>query len=253
MKNRDIETLPGGISFVDSTGSTQGIQTAFEVNIDLSHLLADIQDCRGRIEKTFYADLFLMLANQTNTRMTATEVAERHEEKLLMLGTVIERLQNELLDPLIEMTFNRMLDAGIVPPPPEELQGMTLDVEFVSMLAQAQKAVSTNGIDRFMGNLGAVAQFKPEVLDKFDADKWADIYSDVLGVDPSLIKSDEDVQLLRQQRAKAQQDAQQQQQMAQGAQTAQTLSQADTSGQNGLTDVMNMFSGYNSPSATEIK
>ncbi|MBU3554835.1 phage head-tail adapter protein [Polynucleobacter sp. UB-Piko-W3] len=253
MKNRDIETLPGGISFVDSTGSTQGIQTAFEVNIDLSHLLMDIQDCRGRIEKTFYADLFLMLANQTDTRMTATEVAERHEEKLLMLGTVIERLQNELLDPLIEMTFNRMLDAGIVPPPPEELQGMSLDVEFVSMLAQAQKAVSTNGIDRFMGNLGAVAQYKPEVLDKFNADKWADIYSDVLGVDPSLIKSDEDVAAIRQQRAKAQQDAQQQQQMAQGAQTAQTLSQADTSGQNGLTDVMNMFSGYNSPSATEIK
>ena len=253
MKNRDIETLPGGISFVDSTGNTQGIQTAFEVNIDLSHLLMDIQDCRGRIEKTFYADLFLMLANQTDTRMTATEVAERHEEKLLMLGTVIERLQNELLDPLIEMTFNRMLDAGIVPPPPEELQGMSLDVEFVSMLAQAQKAVSTNGIDRFMGNLGAVAQYKPEVLDKFNADKWADIYSDVLGVDPELIKSDEDVAAIRQQRAKAQQDAQQQQQMAQGAQTAQTLSQADTSGQNGLTDVMNMFSGYNSPSATEIK
>lgn len=253
MKNRDIETLPGGISFVDATGNTQGIQTAFEVNIDLSHLLMDIQDCRGRIEKTFYADLFLMLANQTDTRMTATEVAERHEEKLLMLGTVIERLQNELLDPLIEMTFNRMLDAGIVPPPPEELQGMSLDVEFVSMLAQAQKAVSTNGIDRFMGNLGAVAQYKPEVLDKFDADKWADIYSDVLGVDPDLIKSDEDVAAIRQQRAKAQQDAQQQQQMAQGAQTAQTLSQADTSGQNGLTDVMNMFSGYNSPSATEIK
>ncbi|CAB4124555.1 Head-to-tail connector protein, podovirus-type [uncultured Caudovirales phage] len=253
MKNRDIETLPGGISFVDATGNTQGIQTAFEVNIDLSHLLMDIQDCRGRIEKTFYADLFLMLANQTDTRMTATEVAERHEEKLLMLGTVIERLQNELLDPLIEMTFNRMLDAGIVPPPPEELQGMSLDVEFVSMLAQAQKAVSTNGIDRFMGNLGAVAQYKPEVLDKFNADKWADIYSDVLGVDPELIKSDEDVAAIRQQRAKAQQDAQQQQQMAQGAQTAQTLSQADTSGQNGLTDVMNMFSGYNSPSSTEIK
>jgi hypothetical protein len=253
MKNRDIETLPGGISFVDATGNTQGIQTAFEVNLDLSHLLADIQDVRGRIDKTFYADLFLMLANQTDTRMTATEVAERHEEKLLMLGTVIERLQNELLDPLIEMTFNRMLEAGIVPPPPPEIQGSNINVEFVSMLAQAQKAVSTNGIDRFMGNIAQVAQFKPEVLDKFDVDKWADIYSDVLGVDPELILPNDQVAQIRAARQKAQQAAAQQAQMAQGAATAKDLSAADTGGQNALTDVMNMFSGYNSPSATEIK
>ena len=160
LKSRDVDTLPGGISFVDSAAPNGGIRSAFEVNIDLSHLLADIQDVRERIKGSFYADLFLMLANGTNPQMTATEVAERHEEKLLMLGPVLERMHNEILDPLIEMTFSRMVEAGIVPPPPDELQGMELNVEFVSMLAQAQRAVATNSVDRFVGNLGAVAQFR---------------------------------------------------------------------------------------------
>ncbi|CAB5162142.1 Head-to-tail connector protein, podovirus-type [uncultured Caudovirales phage] len=244
MKNRDVETLPGGISYVDAAGPNGGIQTAFEVNLDLSHLLADIQDVRGRIQGSFYADLFLMLANQTDSRMTATEVAERHEEKLLMLGPVLERLQNEMLDPFIEMTFSRMLAAGVVPPPPPELQGQDLNVEFVSMLAQAQRAVGTNSIDRFVNTLGQVATIKPDVLDKIDSDKWADIYSDMLGVDPQLIVPSDKVALVRQARAEQQQKQQQMEQAQQGSVAAKNLASADTSGQNALTDVTKMFSGY---------
>ena len=244
MRGRDLDTLPGGISFVDAASPGAGIRSAFEVSIDLSHLLADIQDVRERIRSCFYADLFLMLANGSNTAMTATEVAERHEEKLLMLGPVLERLHNEILDPLIEMTFARMLQAGIVPPPPQELQGLDLNVEFVSMLAQAQRAVATNSVDRFVGNLGAVAQFKPEVLDKFDADRWADAYADMLGIDPELIIPGEQVALVRQQRAQAAQAQQQAAMLNQGADTAHKLGSVDTSGQNALTDITRAFSGY---------
>lgn len=244
MKSRDVDTLPGGISFVDSAAPNGGIRSAFEVNIDLSHLLADIQDVRERIKGSFYADLFLMLANGTNPQMTATEVAERHEEKLLMLGPVLERMHNEILDPLIEMTFSRMVEAGIVPPPPDELQGMELNVEFVSMLAQAQRAIATNSVDRFVGNLGAVAGIKPEVLDKFDADRWADAYADMLGIDPELIVPGEQVALIRKQRAEAAQAQQQAAMLNQGADTAQKLGSVDTSKQSALTDVTRAFSGY---------
>ena len=244
MKNRDLDTLPGGVSFVDTASPTGGIRTAFEVRLDLNHLLMDIQDVRERVRSTFYADLFLMLAGSDRTNMTATEVAERHEEKLLMLGPVLERLHNELLDPFIEMTFARLVRAGALPPPPPELQGMDINVEFVSMLAQAQRAVGTNSIDRFVGNLGMVAQMKPEVLDRFDADQYAEIYGDMLGVDPRLIVADDKVALIRQQRAEAAQQQAQAEQMAQGAQAARNLAAADTSGQNALTDVMQAFSGY---------
>jgi hypothetical protein len=186
--------------------------------------------------------------------MTATEVAERHEEKLLMLGPVIERLHNELLDPLIDMTFQRMVEAGVIPPPPPELQGMDISVEFVSILAQAQRAIATNGIDRFVGNLGQVAQFKPDVLDKFDSDAWADAYSDMLGVDPHLIVANDKVALLRESRAKAQQAQAAAQAMQQGAAVQQQMANTPTSPDNktALTDVMNMFSGYGSPSAVEV-
>jgi len=244
MKTSMVDTLPGGISFVDVTAQGNGIRSAFDVNIDMSHLLADIQDVRERIKGVFYADLFLMLANGVDRQMTATEVAERHEEKLLMLGPVVERLNNEILDPLINMAFEYALEAGIIPPAPPELHGMELNVEFVSVLAQAQRAVATNSVDRLVNNIGVIANFKPDVLDKFDADYWVDAYADMLGTDPQLIVPGDKVALIRQQR---QQAAQQQEQMAaieSGANSINKLAGAQTESPSALTNVMNNLQGY---------
>jgi hypothetical protein len=244
MKNRAVERMPGGISFVDAASPGKAIQTAYDVNLNLSYLLEDIQDVRSRINSAFFVDLFMMISqdNASTTRMTATEVAERHEEKMLMLGPVLERLQDELLDPLIELTFHAALDAGVLPPAPTEMQGKKLSVELVSMLAQAQRAIATNGVDRFMSAAGNVAQFKPEVLDKINVDKWADTYSDMLGTFPDLIVPQDQVDLLRKQRAQAAQQQQQQQQNNIASQTAKNLGQTPTDGGNAASDVMNLFS-----------
>ena len=121
---------------------------------------------------------------------------------------------------------------------------MDLNVEFVSMLAQAQRAIATNSVDRFVGNLGAVAGIKPEVLDKFDADRWADAYADMLGIDPELIVPGDQVALIRQQRAQAQQAQQQAAMLQMGADAAQKLGSVDTSQPSALTDVTRAFSGY---------
>lgn len=246
LKNQGVNTLPGGITYVDTTNQNNAIRTAFEVRLDLNHLLADIADVRERIRRGFYADLFLMLQNQDTTRMTATEVAERHEEKLLMLGPVLERLHNELLDPLIDLTFSRLLQAGALPPPPPALQGQELDVEFVSMLSQAQKAVGTNSVDRFVTNLGMIAQMKPDVLDKFNSDEWADAYSDMLGVDPKLITADRNVALVREQRAQQQQQMAQQEMAQQQAETAAKMGSIQTQNgeSNAMNDIIGNFSGY---------
>lgn len=166
-----------------------------------------------------------------------------------MLGPVLERLHNELLSPLVDTTFNRMVAAGIVPPAPESLQGMELTIEFVSMLAQAQRAIGTNAVDRFVGNLGAIAQMKPDVLDKFDSDRWADVYADMLGVDPSLITADREVAVVRQARDKAAAAKEQVAAMDQAGSAARNLSQADTTSKNALTDAVGMFSGYTTPQA----
>jgi hypothetical protein len=244
MKGRDLDYLPGGVTYVDAPGAQNAVSTLFNVQLDLQHLLFDIQDVRERIRGAFYADLFLMLASTVPGRMTATEVAERHEEKLLMLGPVLERLHNELLKPLIDETFTRMVQADLVPPPPEALQGVELDVEFVSMLAQAQRAIGVNGVDRFVGALGAVAQMRPEVIDKIDVDKWADSYSDMLGVDPDIIVASENVAIIRQQRAQAQAQAQQMQAAQMQADAAAKLGTVKTDEKNAATDLINLFSGY---------
>lgn len=244
MKNREMDRLPGGISYYDTASGNNAIKTLFDVRLDLNALLIDIQDVRGQIDEVFFKPLFLMLASQDTRTMTATEVAERHEEKLLMLGPVLEGLHKELLQPLISITFERMLEAGLVPPPPEELQGQELDVEFVSVLAQAQRAVNTTSMDRFVISLGQIAQMKPEVLDKFDQDRWADSYADMLGVDPEVIVASDQVAIVRNARAQQQQAAQQAAMVQQGAIAANKLANAPTNGQNALTDVMQQLTGY---------
>lgn len=245
MKNREQGLLPGEISYVDMTGPNNAIKTAFDVRLDLSHLLADIQDVRERIRGAFFYDVFLMIANSgPDTRMTATEVAERHEEKMIMLGPVLERLHNEMLSPKIELTFNACLEAGILPPPPREMAGKDLDVELISILAQAQRAIGVNSVDRLVGNIGAVAGFKPEVLDNFNADKWITLYSESLGVDPEILNSEEDVAATREARAQQQSAMQQAAMMNQGADTAQKLAQAQTDKPSALTDVTQAFAGY---------
>lgn len=237
LKNQGADRLPGGIIYTDQTVQGGGIRSVYEVNLNLQYLLEDIRDVRERIRGTFYADLFMMLANDNRSGITATEVAERHEEKLLMLGPVLERLHNELLNPLIDLTFEQLVEADVLPPIPPELEGIDLKVEFVSMLAQAQRAVGINSIDRLLTTVGGMASMKPDILDKINFDQVVDDYSDMLGVSPSLIVSDDNVAVMREQRAAQAQQAQQIAMMQPMVDMAKTASDINP-------DVIDQFSGY---------
>lgn len=160
-----------------------------------------------------------------------------------MLGPVLERLHNELLNPKIDITFEKIVRAGALPPPPPELEGQQIEVEFVSMLAQAQRAIGTNAVDRWVGNLGVVAQMKPDVLDRFDADVWAEEYADMLGVDPRMIVADDKVAIIRQSRAEAQAQQAQAEMQAQQAATARNAAAAGRD-MSQAGSVIDMFSGY---------
>jgi hypothetical protein len=123
-----------------------------------------------------------------------------------------------------------------------ELQDQELKIEFVSTLAQAQKAIGLQAIDRLLGTVGAIAQQRPEAWDKVDTDKVIDLYADMLGADPDAIVANDRVAIVRQDRAQQQQAAQNIQLGAEMAKGAKDLASADTSGQNALTDVVSMFS-----------
>jgi hypothetical protein len=250
LKEAGLNRLPGGIQFVDSVGAENAIRTMFDVRLDLNALRETTQEVRQRIKGHFYEDLFLMLANDTRSGTTATEVAERHEEKLLMLGPVLERLHNELLDPLIDSTFDMLQSAGVLPPPPQVMQGRAIKVSYISTLAQAQRAVGLTSYDRIIATVGALAGAKqdPTVWDKIDTDQILDEYADGLGLTPKVTRSDEAVAAMRAQR---EQQAQAQQAMAAADQMANTAKTASTIDTGKMQDVMGMFSGYGTP-ATEV-
>lgn len=233
--------LPGGVFYVDSQGQQGGVRSAFDVNLNLQHLGLDIADVRERIRSAYYADLFLMMQGDTRSGITATEVAERHEEKLLMLGPVLERLHNELLSPLIDITFDIASEAGVLPAAPPELEGLDLNVEFISVLAQAQRAVATQGMDRLLGTVGGLAQMKPDVLDKIDFDQVVDDLGAAYGVNPKIIVPDDQVAALREQRAQAMQAQQAAAAMPAMIDAAKTAGDINT---DGVQDVMTSLQGY---------
>jgi hypothetical protein len=245
LKNQDNDFLPGGVTYVDQVGPQNAVRTAFDVMLRLDHLLPDIQDVRQRIDRAFFADLFLFLSSIRGIKgqMTAREVAEIHEEKLLMLGPVVENIENELLQPMVDITFDAMLEAGILPPPPPELSGQNINTEFIGLLSQAQRQVSMGGVDRLIGAVASIAAAKqdPSVWDKIDTDKAVDKAANYLGVDPEIIRGDDEVAALREQRAQAMQRQAQAEAAAQAAETAKSLAGADMSTDNALTNLTRGF------------
>ena len=214
------DLTPGSLTYYEGD---VGLRPIYQVQPDIPGQLQAIAESRQLIQRFFYADLFLMLASSdvNNRDMTAREVVERHEEKMLMLGPVLERLENELLDPLIERVFAIMDRMGLIPQPPEDLGGKLLQVEYISILAQAQRMVGIEGIERLAGFVGTYAPLKPEVLDKVDFDEAIEQYARKLGVPAAVIVSDENVAALREQRAQQQAQMEQMAAMQQAAQTAQ--------------------------------
>lgn len=111
---------------------------------------------------------------------------------------------------------------------------MNLKVEYISVMAQAQKLVGIASIERFAGFVNQAAQVNPELLDKVDGDQMIDRYADRLSMDPDIVRTDEEVAAIRQGRAQAQQAAQTAELVKQGASAAKDLAAADMSGDNAL-------------------
>ena len=238
MKNKVNGNTVGPNDIVWHEQNGEGLRSIYDYKPDIGAINNEILNVENRVQRSFYEDLFLMLAQTDRRQITAREVAEKHEEKLLMLGPVLERLHTELLDPLIDRTFSILQQNGVLPIPPPELQNRELNVEYVSVLAQAQRLVATGAVDRLVGFTSQIAQVWPEARHKVNASRAIDEYAESLGVDPSLIRSDDEVEAMAQ--AEAQQAAQAQAMAVaqQGAEMAKTASETEISEDNALGSVM---------------
>ncbi len=236
LKDR-VKTFPGGLNYVDAAGHLAA-RPLYQISPDMGSLAVSIEDTRSAIKDGFFNDLFLMLAMSRSAQpVTAREIAERHEEKLLVLGPVIERLHSELLSPLIDRVFGLLFASGRLPVPPRELAGRRIKTEYISTLSQAQKMVGTQSIEAVTAFVGNVARMHPEALDKIDLDQVVDRYADLLGAPSEIIRSDEDVTRLRTNREEARQLAQRQETAQAVARGARDLARTPTTGQNALTSL----------------
>ena len=238
LKNQPASLLPGGVTYISgmtSQGKT-GFAPVYTVQPDFRGMVEELNEVRDRIRKTFFNDM-LQTASQYETRsnVTAVEWDLRKSESLVMLGPVLERIQKELLGPVIDRTFAIAHRAGILPPPPPEIQGHGIEIDYVSMLALAQSAAAASGIERVLSLAGSLAGVDPAVMDNIDIDYTLDKFSSLMNNDPKMIRSPEQLAMIRQQRAQQQAQAAQVEQAEKLAAGAKTLSETNVGGgQNAL-------------------
>ena len=239
LRNARVSILPGDITYVDTQGPAgqPAFRPAFQVNFDLGHITADIKDVQDRVKTTMYTDLFLMLAQSDLRYMTAREVSERHEEKLLALGPVLERLHDELLDPLIMRTYNIMKRAQMLPPPPPEIQKAGMQIEYISLLAQAQKQVATVSIETTLSFAAAAVQLDPKAANVIDVPASIRAYADARGAPVKMIRTEKDVKAINDAQQKQEDLAKSTAMAQQGADIAQQMADTDTGSKNLLTDI----------------
>ena len=215
-----VRTQPGGLNFFRS--GTRDTITPLNTGANIPIGLNMEEQRRTAIRSAFYVD---QLLTGGSPNMTATEVVQRQEERMRVIGPVLGRLMNEMLRPMIDRVFALMLRADMLAPPPEILQGLDVDVEYVSPLARAQKSSSLNSTMKALEILLPLAQALP-VADHINADGLVNHIMDSLGVPKKVVKPQSEVDAAREEQAAQQQAMMERQETSQDVQDVAQIAQA---------------------------
>jgi len=219
----EVSTIPGDYNKINPTGPDATIKRLVEINPQLAVMWQAIQDKKQQISEDFYIDLFMSVSMREDKQMTAEEVRAISGERMMALGPALENMHDEFLNPATEILFDYGMEAGVYPDirnyvsesDLQYLQGQNIKTDYISIMAQAQKIVDLGRIDQVIAYGEKLAGLDPTVMDKLDSDQVIDEVADMTGAPGSIIRSDEAVVQIRQNRAK-------QQQMQQAAEMAQT-------------------------------
>ena len=238
LKNQPASLLPGGITYVSgyTASGKPGFASVYDSKFPVAEITEDLNEAKERLKKIFFNDV-LNTASQYETRsnVTAVEWDMRKSESLVMLGPALERIDNEGLKATLERVFAMAARAGILPPAPAVLQGKALNIEFVSMLQQAQQDASAAGIERVFAIAGNIAGIDPAAVDNIDFDYGLDKMSFLLNNDPKLIRSPAALADIRNRREQQQMQAERAAQAEQLAKSAKVASETQIGGgQNAL-------------------
>lgn len=233
-----VKIGPSAVTRYDVTQGDPAIRPMFEVKYNVDHSRMSINDIQERGKTAYHVDLFRAVmevrARSVSTQITAREVDQLEKEGLVQLGPVTESFDDELLDPFIESAFSIQLANGDYPPPPKELEGQPLKVEYLGLIHQAQKLVGLLPFDRVHQFAGQIVEITQDatIFDVINKDEAVREYADMAGYPPDLIRDDQELAAFRQQRQQMMQAAQALELAGNAADTARTMSEipADNSG-----------------------
>lgn len=211
----DLNLDRGELTVVNDLNGLRPIESGSR--FDVSNM--EIQDHREMIRNHFFQN---QLELKESPAMTATEVNVRYELMQRLIGPTLVRLRHDLLDPLIQRTFNILLREGMLPEIPEGLEGANLKVEYTGPLARAQRSQTADAITRYLAEIAQVAQVYPEAAQLPDVEESLRIIAELRGVPAKALKSREDLEVARQQQKAMQQQAMQMQAAQSSADTLES-------------------------------
>uniref|UniRef100_A0A6H1ZVG3 Putative head tail connector protein n=1 Tax=viral metagenome TaxID=1070528 RepID=A0A6H1ZVG3_9ZZZZ len=192
--------IPGAVNYYRAlSNGSRGIEPLnLTTNLGIGLEMTDQK--RAQIGTAFFNDVLIMAQDK---KMTATEIIERVQERLMLMGPVLSRLSNELLQPIIEATFHILLEEGKIAPPPPDMEGQEYEIEYQSPVARAQRAEESKAISRWLEHLIAMAGVDPNVMDNANLDEAARETADLFGVPARLLNDERVVKAIREQKQQA--------------------------------------------------
>ncbi len=229
LKNKKLTDQPA--TFTENNQNGDGLQPIYQVPPQVvTPLEALLEAKRQSIYELFFNDLFAMILNTADRGRTATEVNELKEEKMVLLSPILEQVHSGLKT-VMEWIFAECMQRGIIPPPPSQIANGELEIEFVSMLAQAQKAQKISAMERFTTfTINLANAIDPALVKKLNGAKIIDDYADFININPEQVTPTEEVDKFREEQAKKQQQAEQMQQLQQGSEMIKNVGGADAFG-----------------------
>ena len=214
-----IRVVPGGLNFYRS--GTRDRLEPLQIGSNTPVALNMEEQRRQAVRSAFYVD-HLQLNQGPN--MTATEVLQRTEQSMRMLGPVLGRLQSELLQPMINRCWAIMSKQEAFPQPPEFLQGAgDIEIEYVSPLARAQRKGDAQSLVQLMEFMQPLMAIDPGIADFLDMDGMAQHLIKTLSIPATVVRGEQEVLGKRDERAAEQA---QQAEMAEAMQMAQAAGKA---------------------------
>lgn len=205
---RHVRAAPGEVVSDSAATRNNALRPLYEVNFGpaVQYVQQEVQQISMRLEDVMMANIFANMSLETRPAgMTMTEYMDRRRRSAELMGPTVSSYEPRVLNPLIERVFALLDEAGMLPPLPDGLsEWAALNVSYQSPMAQMLEQSGAVATVQFMEQVAPLARVNPEILDKLDTDQMVDELAQRMGVPASIIRSDEQVAAIRQQRAEAQ-------------------------------------------------